>query len=204
MAALRPRKVRLMRAAGFIAWAHTIKINVPIAKLQAFVFCMLPFVAYATVADFNEQFHSYTAATLFSLGSLIFCGTLSGMLHRLKNEYKVNDTVRHPLLFVSSDLVGGTLAGVLMVLIGFGNNFPSWLVAVTTGASAFAGSMLIEQGWQSLAKRYLPDNPDTKLGELVKKATGTDEPYERNDERTGPLSRRGMQGKGEGNDSKYD
>ena len=154
-----------------IEWSQSIKINVPIARLQAFVFCMMPFLAYATVSDFNDQFKGYTAATLFSLGSLIFCGTLSGMLHRLKNEYKVNDTVRHPLLFVSSDLVGGTLAGVMMVLIGFGNNFAPWLVAVTTGASAFAGSMLIEQGWQSLAKRYLPNNPDTKLGEIVEKAT---------------------------------
>ena len=190
-----------MKTRTLIAWSQTVQITVPIAKLQAFVFCLMPFVAYATVADFNEQFHSYTPATLFSLGALIFCGTLSGMLHRLKNEYKVNDTVRHPLLFVSSDLVGGTLAGVLMVLIGFGNNFPSWLVAVTTGASAFAGSMLIEQGWQSLAKRYLPDNPDTKLGELVKKATGAPVP---SDEQAGPISKRGIAPGGDGNAGKYD
>ena len=91
----------------------------------------------------------------------------------------------------------------MMVLIGFGNNFPSWMVAVTTGASAFAGSMLIEQGWQSLAKRYLPNNPDTKLGELVKKATGEDAPTPA-DERTGPVSRRGMTGNGDGNIGKYD
>ena len=201
MEARRPRKGQIMRLAKVIARANTVKINVPIAKLQAFVVCMLPFVAYATVTDFNDQFKGYNAATLFSLGSLIFCGTLSGMLHRLKNEYKVNDTVRHPLLFVSSDLVGGTLAGVLMVLVGFGNNFAPWLVAVMTGGGAFAGSMLIEQGWQSLAKRYLPDNPNTKLGELVAKATGAPVP---SDEQAGPISKRGTAPGGDGNAGKYD
>ena len=83
----------MMRARWLIVSAHAIKINVPIAKLQALVFCMLPFAAYASVADFNDQFSGYNAATLFSLGSLIFCGTLSGMLHRLKNEYRVAGTV---------------------------------------------------------------------------------------------------------------
>ena len=158
--------------ARVIAAAQRFKVAIPIKQLQACALAVFPFAAYATVADFNNQFAGYTGATLFSLGSLIFCGTLSGMLHRLKNEYRVNGTVRHPLLFVSSDLVGGALAGVLMALIGFGNNFPAWLVAALVAVSAFAGSMLIEQGWQSLAKRYLPNNPDTKLGQLVAKATG--------------------------------
>ena len=194
----------MMRFARVIARANTVKISVPIAKLQAFVLCMLPFAAYAAVADFNDQFKGYNAATLFSLGSLIFCGTLSGMLHRLKNEYRVNDTVRHPLLFVSSDLVGGTLAGVMMVLVGFGNNLAPWFVAVTTGAAAFAGSMLIEQGWQSLAKRYLPDNPDTKLGELVVKATGVGEAPKPASEQLGPVTKRGIAPGGDGNIGKYD
>lgn len=183
--------------------AQRVQIDVPIRQLQALVFCLLPFCAYAAVSDFNAQFSGYTAGTLFSLGLLIFCGTLSGTLHRLKNEYRVNDTVRHPLLFVSSDIVGGALAGVMMVLVGFGNNFPAWLVAVATGASAFAGSMLIEQGWQSLAKRYLPNNPDTKLGELVKRATGADAPVP-SDERMGPVTRRGTAPGGDGNIGKYD
>ncbi len=196
----------MMGAARWIAWAQSVKISISIPKLQAVTVAFLPFCAYATVADFNKQFDGYTAGTLFSLGSLIFCGTLSGMLHRLKNEYKVNDVVRHPLLFVSSDLVGGTLAGVMMVLIGFGNNFPSWLVAVCTGAAAFAGSMLIEQGWQSLAKRYLPNNPDTALGELVKKATGKDIPEAPTpaDDKMGPITRRGLAPGNDGNAGKYD
>ena len=168
-----------MTRAVFAQWLRqcqrvTIKVSIP--QLRAFTIGMLPLCAFATVSDFNEQFKDYTAATMLSLGSLILCGTIAGMLHRLKNEYKVNGTVRHPLLFVSSDLVGGGLAGGLMVLIAFGNNFPSWLVAAATGGSAFAGSMLIEQGWQSLAKRYLPNNPDTPLGQLVEKVKGDTEP----------------------------
>ena len=194
-----------MLGAWLVRHAQRAKISVPIWKLQALALCFLPFGAYATVADFNDQFSGYTAATLFSLGSLIFGGTLSGMLHRLKNEYKVNGTVRHPLLFVSSDLVGGALAGVLMVLIGFGNNFPSWLVAVMTGASAFAGSMVIEQGWQYLAKKYLPNNPSTKLGELVANLTNEPEvaPTPAS-ERLGPITKRGIAPGGDGNTGKYD
>ena len=194
------------RIASILRKAQGRRIRIPIPQIQALVFAYFPFVVWATVADFNDQFNGYTASTLFSLGSLIFCGTLSGMLHRLKNEYKVNGTVRHPLLFVSSDLVGGILAGGMMVLIGFGNNFPSWLVATMTGAAAFAGSMLIEQGWQSLAKRYLPNNPDTQLGQLVAKATGADAvaaPIP-SDQRLGPITQRGTLPGGSGNAGKYD
>lgn len=146
-------------------------IKIPVLQLQVFVLVLLPFCAFATVADFNDQFKDFTAGTVIALAGLILCGTVSGMLHRLKNEYKVNGTVRHPLLFVSSDIVGGALAGWLMVLVGFGNGFPSWLVAATTGLAAFAGSMLIEQGWQSLANRYLPENPESPIAKVVEKVT---------------------------------
>lgn len=153
-------------------------ITVPIRRLRVFVFALLPVCAYATVADYNDQFKDYTFATMASLGGLILGGAIAGMLHRLTREYgrdNGNATVRHPLLFVLSDLVGGGLAGVLMTLVAFGNNFPSWLVSLTVAGSAFAGSMLIEQAWQSLAKRYLPNNPDTALGRLVEKVKGDDD-----------------------------
>ena len=165
--------------ARLLTRADRCRVNIRVSTWYAYMALLLPFCAYAAVSDFNDQFKGYTVPVLLSLGSLILCGTVTGMLYRLKNEYMINGVVRHPVIFVASDLGGGIFAGVLVAIATVGNNFPSWGVASLTGVASFGGSLVIEYGWQVLAKRYLPGNPDTKLGHIVasvKGPTRTDEP----------------------------
>ena len=105
--------------ARFLLCCARRRVSITLSQWRACTVALLPFCAYAAVGDFNDQFKGFTPAVLFSVGSLIAWGTVTGMLFRLKNEYMTNGTVRHPIIFVSSDLVGGAFAGVLVAIAAF-------------------------------------------------------------------------------------
>ena len=182
-----------------VSWKKLICIDV--RALGAAWIVLLPLTVLAAPNEISEQFRKHSVETYLWYGGLVALGSLGGMLFRLKNAYMTDGKVAYPLLFISSDLIGGFLAGVACGFAAYGNNFPDWGIIGTGILSSFGGSFLLDKAWKAISDKILKVAPDTKLGELVKKATGVPVP---SDERAGPISKRGMAPTGEGNAGKYD
>lgn len=125
-------------------------------ECRMFLLLVYPGSVMAANNALGTQFQGYTPATVGILALLIGVGGMTGMLHRLKNEYEVRGELKHPKLFVISNLFGALVAGILALLMGEGATWPGWAMAIAILISSFAGTLLVERAWMSVAAKYLP------------------------------------------------
>lgn len=124
----------------------------------AYIAGMLSFGVYAASAIIDVPFQEYTSRQIVSLLFLITVGGLSGLMHRLMQEYREHGALAHPKVFVLSNLTGALAAGVLAVFVGEGAGMAAWGKGILVLAFSAGGSMLVELAWRSLAKQWFPPN----------------------------------------------
>lgn len=122
-----------------------------------FCFALASSIVMAANNSLGDQFDGYSAATIRSIIGCMTVGGLSGMLQRLKTELYTYGEIKHPKIFVTTNIAGTFVAGLLAVLAGDGIGMPGWMFGLTIVTASFAGVVAADFAWQEVTKRISKD-----------------------------------------------
>ena len=125
-------------------------------SVRAFLLIMYPSVVLAAQGSLGDQLHSYSLSTIGLVGLLITAGGMTGLLHRLKQAYEDTGELKHPKLFVASNLVGAFTAGIVGLFLGEWLNFPGTLHSVFIIITAYVGTLFLEKLFDWFVDKYFP------------------------------------------------
>jgi hypothetical protein len=147
-------------------------VNIRARELYVLSLLLLPPLALGAYVELGQQFRLYSAETYFVYAAMVFVGSAGGMLFRLKNAYMATGAVKYPLLFISSDMVGGWGAGLACGAAAFEYGLSAgWIIGVGI-VSSFGGSLLLDKAWQLISDKILRIAPHTKMGKMIAEVKG--------------------------------
>ena len=119
-----------------------------------------PAVVLATTQEvFGEEFKSYSLYSFAVIGFCIFLGGFTGLLRRLKKEYDDNDELRHPKLFIFSNVFGAIAGGVIVVFAGLLMKLGTGAQGLSIIAGSYAGVVLVEQTFDWMMAKVFRTTP---------------------------------------------
>lgn len=128
----------------------------------------------ATQEAFGEEFKNYSVYSISIIAFLIFLGGFTGLLRRLKRAYDDEDELRHPKIFVASNVFGAIAGGVIVVFAGLALNLGTGVQGLSIIAGSYAGVVLVEETFDwMMAKAF--KQPTRKYKRLNRR----DEDFER-------------------------
>jgi hypothetical protein len=116
-------------------------------------------VLAATQEAFGDEFRSYSLYSFAVIGFCIFLGGFTGLLRRLKKEYDDNDELRHPKLFICSNVFGAIAGGVIVVFAGMLMKLGTGAQGLSIIAGSYAGVVLVEQTFDWMMTKIFRDAP---------------------------------------------
>lgn len=124
------------------------------------IFTGYPAAVLATTQNvFGEELKTISLYGWALVSFLIFLGGFTGLLRRLKKEYDDEDELRHPKLFISSNVFGAVSGGVIAFLAGFSLSMNTGLLGIFIIAGSYAGVVMVERTFDSLMAKVFPAPP---------------------------------------------
>jgi hypothetical protein len=125
------------------------------AKLT--IWTMWPLTAWAASITFGERMAAIPLLAILMTAMLSTLSGVTALLHKMKQEYEKSGEIQRLWLFISSNLLGSNVAGLLCFFAAESYNVTDTMEAAAIVLAAFGGTWLIERALLVVANRYIPE-----------------------------------------------